>query len=888
MAASTRVRVVPLFCLVVTTFTISAQTFPSAPNQRNSKGQKEGRWIEYYDSKNRPTTNPDSIVLYDDVTFRAGKPVGLYRSFYRTGVLESEGKLTNEELWTQDSLWTYYRPDGEKKVIEVYTDEFFDGDKTADEMIGLSDQLKKKYGVDHEYFLKSIFNANNLMMSWHADEKGERFLQRTLTEAIGKVGADSKMCYCALTNLGNFYNNKGSKAKAITYLEQAVQLAPLYPEDVCGGFHPLVMLGATYLDTDQTFKAKEYLEKGIEAVARRDGRDSPEARLSLQYYYWYYNNEGLLKEAGEVAREMWTGALKQSGSEAYIHSWIQYAMARQYKDTGNYQEAEKIYRRIGQPGGWPEQLAYFLIDQKKYAEAYPIMVKEIDFKMSRMMAAFQFQSEVAREQYYNGRFYERANSYLTLLAAYSRERPSCIEDMYNFHLVNKAILLNSSAKWKQRIKQSGDVKLINLYAEWEAVNRQINNSESQETPALIQLKNKNENLEKLLTKRSHLFTRSEERKVYRWTDVRDQLKKDEAAVEIIRYGKRAPVRYFNNGTRLIPQYKISDTIQYALLVVRPGDKHPAFTLLENGIDLEGRSYKQYMNSIRANVEDVYSWQTYWEPIRKMCKGAKKIYISTDGIYTKINLNTLRNNDTKRFVIEDTQLVQVTSTKDLLMRPADEAVNKYAILVGNADYSKRRQPLQDLPGTKKEVELVSAILRQHEWTVDSYQRENALEENIKDAFKPGILHVATHGFFHEKESEVLSAVDVLTRSGLVLSVRSDSVNAEDGTLTAYESMNLNLDETELVVLSACETAGGEFKNSEGIYGLQRAFRVAGAKSLIMSLWQVEDERTGELMIDFYRLWLGGSDKVSSFRTAQLNMIKKTRDPHVWGGFVMLGM
>lgn len=102
------------------------------------------------------------------------------------------------------------------------------------------------------------------------------------------------------------------------------------------------------------------------------------------------------------------------------------------------------------------------------------------------------------------------------------------------------------------------------------------------------------------------------------------------------------------------------------------------------------------------------------------------------------------------------------------------------------------------------------------------------------------------------------------------------------------MNLNLDDTELVVLSACETAAGELHNSEGVYGLQRAFRVAGAKTLIMSLWKVNDMETRELMTDFYNQWLGGKDKVSSFRAAQLNMLAKTRDARLWGGFVMLGM
>jgi CHAT domain-containing protein len=186
------------------------------------------------------------------------------------------------------------------------------------------------------------------------------------------------------------------------------------------------------------------------------------------------------------------------------------------------------------------------------------------------------------------------------------------------------------------------------------------------------------------------------------------------------------------------------------------------------------------------------------------------------------------------------------------------------------------------------------------------QKEASESAIKGVKAPGLLHIATHGYFLQDVDKGGNALGVnlenakenaLLRSGLMLAGAAATVSGEqsqtftsndNGILTAYEAMSLNLDGTDLVVLSACETGLGDVKNGEGVYGLQRAFLVAGANALIMSLWKVDDAATQQLMTNFYTNWSKTGDKLKSFKQAQQQLMAKYKEPYYWGAFVMMGL
>lgn len=218
-------------------------------------------------------------------------------------------------------------------------------------------------------------------------------------------------------------------------------------------------------------------------------------------------------------------------------------------------------------------------------------------------------------------------------------------------------------------------------------------------------------------------------------------------------------------------------------------------------------------------------------------------------------------------------------------------------------SSTKAGFDPLPGTEKEVREVKNIFVQKKVNVSLFTKESASEENLKalDGHSPTVLHISTHGFFlpetdrknkKEHDNSYTETSDPLLRSGLVLAGGNYAWNGkmplegvEDGIATAYEISQLNLSNTELVVLSACETALGDIKGSEGVFGLQRAFKMAGVKRMIVSLWQVPDKETAELMTSFYSYWMNGQAIADAFARAQGDMRKKYPSFY-WAAFVLV--
>jgi CHAT domain-containing protein len=206
----------------------------------------------------------------------------------------------------------------------------------------------------------------------------------------------------------------------------------------------------------------------------------------------------------------------------------------------------------------------------------------------------------------------------------------------------------------------------------------------------------------------------------------------------------------------------------------------------------------------------------------------------------------------------------------------------------------------LPGTRVEGERIARLLG-----VTPLFGTDAVESAIKNVRSPLVLHIATHGFFLTDRPDEGAAAEPegrlggrienpMLRSGLALAGANTWLDggllpsaAEDALLNGEDVSALDLISTELVVLSACDTGLGDVTAGEGVFGLRRAFVLAGARTLIMSLWKVPDQQTQELMAEFYDRILAGAPRAAALRAAQLAIKAVHPDPLYWGAFICQG-
>jgi CHAT domain-containing protein len=703
----------------------------------------------------------------------------------------------------------------------------------------------------------------------------------------------------SLNNLGILYHHMEQFHKADSLLTLA---GPIFEKVVGKDDENCAMvkqnLGATNKKLKRFAIAEAYFIDALNIYERKLGKLHPEYLQALPDLATLYKKEKKYAQAEALYLEFLSGWSQKVGKVSGEYIGALKNITELYWSTGDKAKTRKFALEANDL----EQTMLLKACRHLSEKELGLFVKSHSSGQNRLLSLTRMDPEMAGAAYNNVLFYKGF-----LLNAALQMRRMAQQDSVSAHLDRqlRAVSANLSALYARPVEQQKEIPALELRA--------------------------NE-LEKALAKQIAGYGASIRQ--VNWQQVQASLKPDEAAIEYVRFHLKKP--------------KDTDSILYAALLILPGASLPQYVPLLEEKELMVRL--QPNGAMRADyVNDLYSHSSrgivpvdaaqkslcemLWLPLqKKLPQDIHTLYYAPAGLLHRINMGAISIHEDSTLA-DRYRLVQLKSTRQLVTRETHSASSLEAVLFGGIDFNadstgtdvitqaKPAEPASAraggvggwsyLPGTDKEVTAIEQLLRQAGGRLELFKGKNATEEAFKKmgahgASSPKVIHLATHGFFfpddplEEKEDDADEKVvfqtttEPMLRSGLLMAGanrawigKSGVPGREDGILTAYEISNLDLSRTELAVLSACETGLGDIQGNEGVYGLQRAFKIAGVNYLIMSLWQVPDKQTGMLMTHFYRQWLLEKRSIpDAFLAAQQFMRESGWDPYYWAGFILV--
>ena len=306
----------------------------------------------------------------------------------------------------------------------------------------------------------------------------------------------------------------------------------------------------------------------------------------------------------------------------------------------------------------------------------------------------------------------------------------------------------------------------------------------------------------------------------------------------------------------------------------------------------------------------------WTPIEQFLPGKTDVYYTANGIFNSISFQALGIGG-RSHLIDRYQFHLLSSISNIMNLHIEQTMPSDRLLLamwGDVDYGgqqeiedknesvyrdiERGETLRHLVFSKDEIDAIQAIVEHNNGIAIVFTDTLATEASFRSRAgkRDNILHISTHGFFSEDDVH-RKDYNPMYNSGLffagadstwnrVDTVFVSSAMVDDGILRADEIQYLDFSGCDLAVLSACKTGLGQSKNTEGVYGLQRAFKLAGVDKILMSLWSVNDRCTSELMQEFYRNFYAGMTDEEALRKAQSAIRERYPSPDDWGAFVLL--
>ena len=759
---------------------------------------------------------------------------------------------------------------------------------------------KEILGERNDFYLLTLSSIAQLYKFQGKNEKSEMIYLKYLSLSKEMFGEKNIKYADALIDLAYFYEGIDYYSKAERLYKEATEIE----KETLGSNHPdyiksLNDLAKFYSKGRKFSEAENIFLKVLEFQKVKYGEESPDYADSTLFLGSLYLSQDKFSKAEELFLRSLEIYKKIYGEKHRLYVANLSILANLYRRSNLNSKASDFYER------------YLISNRDKiindlYSSSENELINYYDIFLKNEMQVF--------------------SSPLSFISNFPDLYPKININAYNNDILIKNISIRNKELIKKFIKKNSNESIKIKYDKY--LNNKVEINKNKEVPLVNRPKNfesliiETDLIEKELIKESVSFTDFKKIVSNSWEDIKFKLKENDISINIFQY--------------------ISDEnkLKYSVYLVKSHSKYPKIISLfeENQLELflTGKDETIKSDIINNQYSNKSISNLFLKPLEKELEGVSNVYLSLSGLSHQIDFAALPINDIQTFG-EKYKLHILSSPAELIDYKVASLEMKSKIellLYGGIDYNKsngnlglniednsisssvdfinsaKRSGFEKLPGTLKEVNGINSNASKRGFNSKILKESEATEESIKalnGKNTPFVLHLATHGYFfpnpiQETSKDILSSGDKskifkasddpMMRSGLLLAGaknywgKSNQNNKiEDGILTASEISNLDLSACQLVVLSACETGLGEVKGSEGVFGLQRAFKMSGVKNIIMSLWKVPDIQTAELFDIFYSECFTGKSIHEAFRSAQAKM-KAKYPPYYWAGFVLL--
>jgi len=690
------------------------------------------------------------------------------------------------------------------------------------------------------------------------------------------LGPKHKMTISFINNLGLLYHSQGRYDEAELFLNRCFKLS----EEVLGLKHPSTFtiinnLAVLYRSMERYVEAESFYTLSIKLSEEVLGPKHPDTirntcNLALCYQFQgrYIEAESLYQRCLQVSEE-YLGPKHPATLSVLLDYSVCLIMLKQVNNA--LLHLKKL----------EESMRYYAGDTLKATQ-------QLKIRRKFMMSTSTFQS-------------------ILYSIAFQSKNPSILAFAVDVILRWKCIQEQAEIIMNRLIHSSQDPKIVQVGKTIQNLRSQI--SIIHPIVDMNQLIQKLEQQEIKLAKLSNAYQKYLNKSYLTMNNIKQILPPQTAVIELKQY------IHFNFKT-----LKIEDVYLAAALIM----PNAADTLLEDLGPM--KNFLVLIEKVRKTEnrqEKTFALKLLYSKLfgafDKHIAKAKTIYISPDGMTHQISFARLILPD-GRFWVQRHTLCRIQTSRDLL-DPSKTINQGTLVAMGGIDYNKfphkslktetytsddysykraikhtteKIKSFDALQFSKNEVENIKMFYQlSQKKTPVIFRGTSANEYQLKQLKStPHVLHLSTHGFYLESNEEdpdrpmLLSGL-ALAGCNLGLKGKKGPRN-EDGILYAIEVAGLNLFDTELVVMSACDTGKGAIDYSEGVYGLLRAFRVAGAHNIMMTLWSLQDQSACDFLTNFYKTWLSKSNMtpLKALRQTQLSFIDQNKDSKLWAPYVLV--